>query len=81
MRTSEAYLETSRTSTMELFFAKIAAFSRQLFSQKCSIVDVRLGSKYTFVHICTLARSQKSLLVYCLMELILPSMEAIETSR
>ena len=35
----EAYLETSRISTME-------RKNRYLFSQKSYIVDVRLGSKY-----------------------------------
>ena len=40
---SEAYLEPSRTSMMD-FFAK--AVSGLLFSQKSSIIDTRLVSKY-----------------------------------
>ena len=41
-------MEPSRTSTMELFFLRksLMAKSRKLFSQKSSVVDVRLGSKY-----------------------------------
>ena len=37
---TEVYLELSRTSAMKL------AFNRELLSQKTSIVDVWLGSKY-----------------------------------
>ena len=42
---TEVHLEPSRTSAMELFVKIINGF---LFSQKNSIVDIRLGSKYTF---------------------------------
>ena len=42
---SEAYLELSQKSTMELLCEN--SFNRELFSQKSSIVYVRLGSKYT----------------------------------
>ena len=46
---AEAYFETSRIFTMKFFFSKIVAFSRSLFLQKSSIVDVRLGSKHASV--------------------------------
>ena len=39
---AEAYLGPSRISTME----RLCKNSPQLFSQKGSVVDVRLGSKY-----------------------------------
>ena len=38
----EAYLEPTKKSAMEVFFAK----SCQLFLEKSSIVNVRLGFKY-----------------------------------
>ena len=39
------YLEPSQTSTMELL-REILGFKRYIISQKSSIVDVPLGSKY-----------------------------------
>ena len=46
----EAYLEPSRSSTMERFLRKyLTADSASLFLQKSFIVDVRLGSKYASV--------------------------------
>ena len=50
----EAYLEPSQTSTTYkgVFVQKqLMATSGQLFSQKSSIVDVWLGSKYASVNI------------------------------
>ena len=48
----KAYSEPSQTSMTELFYenskTENTAFSRKLFSQKRSIVDVRLGFKYAF---------------------------------
>ena len=44
MHKSETYLEPSRTSTMELFLGK---WLTTLILQPRSIVDVKLGSKYT----------------------------------
>ena len=41
---AEAYLEPSRTSTIELFLQKYG-FTRY-FCKKSSIVDIRLGSKH-----------------------------------
>ena len=44
---SEAYLEPSSTSTMQLFFCEMLTFiDRYLFSQKNYIANVRLSSKY-----------------------------------
>ena len=43
---SEAYLEPSRTSTIELFLSKYLTANICYFCRKSSIVDVRLGSNY-----------------------------------
>ena len=47
---TETYLDPSQTSKMELFTKIVyGRFSRLLFLQKISIVDLRLGSKYASV--------------------------------
>ena len=43
----EAYLERSQTYTMELFGKIVKGFKPLTISAKNSIVDVRMGSKYT----------------------------------
>ena len=44
-------LEPSQISTMELFLRKLTTFSSYLFSQKSSIEDVQLGSKYASANV------------------------------
>ena len=45
---SEAYLESTRTSAMLLFVKIVNSWKALTFSQRSSIVDIRLGSKYIF---------------------------------
>ena len=43
---TEAYLESSKTSTMELFAEIVNSLYLLFIFAKCSLVDVQLGSRY-----------------------------------